>query len=102
MGTTTAAAPTAADVDLLAISIQEKLEQAQKLLAEAGEDAYRLFELAEVTKLERFQTAFINECEQFARYVGPDHDGSEFHFDNALEQLAELLELLQYATRKDG
>lgn len=97
-------APTVADIAATAIRIQEKLEQADELLTQAGKDAAELGEVVEgaLSQLERFHLAVREEALWLENYIGPEHGDSEFEISEAVKSIREFLDLLEYATRKDG
>jgi hypothetical protein len=97
MSSTTKPAATSVDAAAVAIRIEEKLDQVHQLLLQAEEEASGLVEvLMEHQPFVRFNTALINAAGDLALAIG------EVSVSEAGKQACELVELMDYANRKDG
>jgi hypothetical protein len=97
MSSTTTPAPTSVDAAAMAIKIEEKLGQLHELLLQLEEDASGLVEvLMEHQPFVRFNTPLINAAGSLSLAIG------EANVSEAGKQARELLELMDYADRKDG
>jgi hypothetical protein len=91
-------APTSVDAAALAIAIQRNFRTALAELAQAQDKADDLLEMVMSIGFERFNHAVINQANGVR-----DDLNADFNFlADRQKQLNELLELIQYADRKDG
>lgn len=97
MSSTTKRTAASTDAAAMAIDIQEMIGRAHALLLQSEEDLSDLVELLmREQPFVRFNVPLINAAGDLGRAIG------EVPVSEAIKQARELLELMDYADRKDG